>query len=133
MDNVNIGQYLEKLSGNKELFCLLALIIACFYINMIIGTWKGGDPLTIQVLDRFKDLTIYLFKEMTGDVVQKINALFSIGLFFLLFGTGSCIFYDYYKKSVINKDLVIGVIVLLFAFIITMPICANYTRARYEN
>lgn len=116
---------------NERMFWLLAIIILGFFINMIIGTWKGRDPYTIQLWDRLVDAIKYLFSEMVGDVTQKINALFSISVFVFLIGSIVFLFVDYVGKPVLNKDLIVLSIVLVIILCLAMPICTHYTRPRY--
>ena len=118
------------IKDNQNMFYLCMLLILGFWINTFIATYRGRDHLIIQVIDRIKDLISYLFNEMRGDTVQKINALFGILVFIATLVSIGCMFYEYFTKSYIGTTIIVMTIVFFIVFVVTLPICTRYTRTR---
>ena len=127
-----IFDQLIKLTLNKELFYLLLLTVGFFYCNSIVATYKGRDPYSLSLYDRFFGSLKYLLEEVSGNPVQKINVLFAIAVFFCVIGFLFCFFYMLCFKSMFDSKILVFVFIFLFILFVTIPVCEKFTRARYK-
>jgi hypothetical protein len=116
----------------NEFFFILVLVIIGFFINMIVGTYKGRDPFYIVIVDRIIDFTRYLFQELRGDIIQKINGFFATALFLCFLGFLASFFYCLIVKGIFDLNSLMFLFIFIILLAISMPVCTVFTRARYK-
>lgn len=128
---LSLVEKFDKLEMSNKGFIIIVLIICFLSINMIMGTYKGRDPFYLLIYDRIKDTAVYLIREMKGNIVQQINAIFVISVFFVFLGFFFSFFFNLIVKSIFDINLLAFIFIFIFILGITMPICTAFTRSRY--
>jgi len=124
---------LKDIITNDQLYCIFFIIVILYFINMIVGTWKGRKSKLELLKDTANDLLSYTLSEVKGNVVQIINLLLAIALFITLILSTIIVLYIGFKTNIFNQVATIISIVSLFSLIFCLIICTKYTRHYYKN
>lgn len=115
-------ELISKLSG-KDI--VVVVIGVSFFLVEAIKLFFDKKSVFEIFFDSLFRVIKYLFQEMVGDVVQKLNVLLGISLFL---GVVISLFMYFSKSSIDSLVAFFACIVGLFC---SLRVCESFTRARY--
>lgn len=105
------------------------LVTLGVFVNLWIKNWKGRKSFITLLFDSIKDLLIYTMQEFKGDAVQLMNALLGLCLA-VFFITSLAMFFWKHLYDKPTADVLVACLSSIIVLIVSMPICAKYTRHR---